>query len=204
MKISKSDWSSPVTLKQRKANDLSPSIVDCSLQSSLQFTGIIYARITKFVLHQLSATPPHGGNQLSATPPHGGNVTSIEGSGRRTIWNIIIYIILSPWHLRRCHTTWEEYSWCVGIASLVRQAFVVQALVSRSSHKEEGAECQKLRHHSFYLRSIYLNTSECREARTRLEPSKEAKVKIEGYVTLFHTKYFNHAISIILPFCFEK
>jgi len=160
MKISKSDWSSPVTLKQRKANDLSPSIVDCSLQSSLQFTGIIYARITKFVLHQLSATPPHGGN-----------VTSIEGSGRRTICNIIIYIILSPWHLRRCHTTLEEYSWCVGIASLVRQAFVVQALVSRSSHKEEGAECQKLRHHSFYLRSIYLNTSGCREARTRPKPS---------------------------------
>ena len=98
----------------------------------------------------------------------------------------------------------EEYSWCVGIASLVRQAFVAQALVPRSSHKEEGAECQKLRHHSFYLRSIYLNTSGCREARTRLEPSKEAKVKIEGYVTLFHTKYFNHAISIILPFCFAK
>ena len=30
------------------------------------------------------------------------------------------------------------------------------------------------------------------------------KAKIEGYVPRFHTKYFNHAISVILPFCFAK
>ena len=30
------------------------------------------------------------------------------------------------------------------------------------------------------------------------------KAKIEGYVPRFHTKYFNHAISVILPFLLCK
>jgi len=40
----------------------------------------------------------------------------------------------------------------------------------------------------------------CKKERER----ERYKAKIEGYVPRFHTKYFNHAISVILPFCFAK
>ena len=84
------------------------------------------------------------------------------------------------------------------------QVYWQEANKQRSSNKLSKVPL-KLHASPLSWRHLRRSKSKANTRRLRVNKKEERyKAKIKGYVPRFHTKYFNHAISVILPFCFAK